>query len=54
MELPGTSRSSSEIAQLWAYLESRLERQPHSPGLPIVPGLAAPEPPLSAFGATGA
>ena len=54
MELPGTSRSSSEIAQLWAYLESSLERQPHSPGLPIVPGLAAPEPPLSAFGATGA
>ncbi len=54
MELPGASRSASEIAQLWTYLESRLERQPQYLGMPIVPGFAAPAPPLSAFGATGA
>ncbi len=53
-ELPGASRSASEIAQLWTYLESRLERQPLYPGMPMVPGFAAPTPPLSAFGATGA
>jgi chromosome partitioning protein len=50
MELPGTSRSAREIAQLWTYLE----RQPQYPGMPMVPGFAAPPPPLSAFGATGA
>ena len=54
MELPGASRSASEIVQLWTYLNSRLERQPQYPGLPMVPGFAAPAPPLSAFGATGA
>ncbi|MDX1575047.1 MAG: ParA family protein [Kiloniellales bacterium] len=54
MELPSASRSVSEIAQLWAYLESRLEQQPRTPGLPIVPGHAAPPMPLSALGATGA
>jgi len=54
MELPGTSRSTEEIAQLWAYLESRLDRRPQSPGLPLVPKIAAPVPALSAFSATGA
>ncbi len=54
MELPGASRSASEIAQLWTYLESRLERQPQYVGMQMVPGFAAPAPPLSAFGATGA
>ena len=54
MELPGVSRSANEIAQLWTYLESRLERQPQYPGIPMVPGFAAPAPPLPAFGATGA
>jgi len=54
MELPGASRSASEIAQLWTYLESRLERQPQYTGMPMVPGFAAPATPLSAFGATGA
>ncbi len=54
MELPGASRSASEIAQLWTYLQSRLERQPQYPGMPLVPGFAAPAPPLPAFGATGA
>ncbi len=53
-ELPGASRSASEIAQLWTYLESRLERQPQYPGMAMVPGFAAPTPSLSAFGATGA
>ncbi len=54
MELPGASRSANEIAQLWAYLGSRLERQPRMPVLPTVPRRAVPAPPLSAFGATGA
>ncbi len=53
-ELPGASRSASEIAQLWTDLEPRLERQPRYPGMPMAPGFAAPAPPLSAFGATGA
>lgn len=54
MELPGASRSTEEIAQLWTYLESRLDRQPRYLGLPMVPGLAAPAAALPAYSATGA
>jgi len=54
MELPGASRSADEIAQLWAYLQSRLDRRPQYQGMPSVPGFAAPATALSACGATGA
>ena len=54
MELPGTSRSTAEVAELWTYLESRLDRQPRYSDLPMVPGLAAPAATLSAYSATGA
>jgi chromosome partitioning protein len=54
MELPGASRSTEEIAQLWTYLKSRLERHPQYPGMPMVPGFAPPAAALSAVGATGA
>jgi chromosome partitioning protein len=54
MELPGASRSTEEIAQLWTYLESRLERQPRYLGMPMVPGFAAPAAALPAYSATGA
>jgi chromosome partitioning protein len=54
MELPGASRSTGEIAQLWTYLESRLVRHPQYPRMPVVPGFAAPAAALSAFSATGA
>jgi chromosome partitioning protein len=54
MEFAGASRSADEIARLWTYLESRLDRQPRYPGMPMVPGFAAPAAAPSAFGATGA
>jgi chromosome partitioning protein len=54
MELPGASRSTEEIAQLWNYLESRLVRHPQYPRMPVVPRFAAPVAALSAFSATGA
>lgn len=54
MELPGASRSTEEIARLWSYLESRLDRHPRYPDMPVVPGFAAPAAALSAFSATGA
>ncbi|HEX9768899.1 MAG TPA: ParA family protein [Kiloniellales bacterium] len=53
MELAGATRSADEIARLWSYLESRLDRHPRYPGMPMVPGFAAPAAAPSAFGATG-
>lgn len=54
MELPGASRSANEIAQLWTYLEFRLERRRQYQSMPAVPGLAVPATALPAYGATGA
>lgn len=54
MELPGASRSANEIAQLWTYLEFRLERRRQYQSMPAVPDLAVPATALPAYGATGA
>ncbi len=49
MELSDKSRSSEEIADLWDYIESRLEGRPRRPALPKTPrGKRSPSKPLEA------